>query len=74
MVEDQAFFEQKKWYNFKDCVAKVMMELNRKYAKYEGQENAIWKTIKAYNGSGAAATQYANNVTQYTDYSKVISI
>jgi len=51
-----------------------MMELNRKYAKYEGQENAIWKTIKAYNGSGAAATQYANNVTQYTDYSKVISI
>ena len=64
VVNDEAFFRQKKWYNYSDCLLHVMKELKQKYAVHKN----IWKALKGYNGSGARATEYANNVTQFTQY------
>jgi hypothetical protein len=74
VIKDRAFFEERQWYTFSNCLAKVMMELTTKWAIYKSQENALWKTIKAYNGSGPNATNYANNVIQYTAYSKEVVV
>ena len=74
VVNNQSFFEQKKWYSIDVCLKNVMVELNSKWAKYKHTENAMWKTIKAYNGTGENATKYANNVMQYIAYSKQVNI
>lgn len=39
-----------------------MSELSGKYKIYKD----IWKTVRAYNGTGPRATEYANNVVQFT--------
>jgi hypothetical protein len=61
---DPVFFFEKQWYQFDSCLDKVIYELDYKYKIYKN----LWKTIKAYNGSGRSATKYANNVTQYIKY------
>ena len=69
VVRDRAFFEQKQWYNFDDCLKNCIGELKIKYALRKD----IWASLKAYNGAGLRATNYANNVTQFTDWSKNIA-
>ena len=64
VTDDEAFFRQRKWYDFGQCLDRVMKELNGKYAT----QKDVWRTIKAYNGSGDAATRYANNVIQFAAY------
>ena len=64
VLTDEDFFRQKKWYVYPECLLHLMRELKQKYNIYQD----IWKTIKAYNGSGPAATNYANYVTQFTEY------
>ena len=59
---DEAFFTQKQWYNMDDCLAKVMKELN---SKWKAHPNDLFQTVKAYNGSGPRAENYANNVFQF---------
>ncbi|MGC5809015.1 hypothetical protein, partial [Ralstonia pseudosolanacearum] len=61
---DPDFFFEKKWYAFDECLARVLGELSEKYA----ESHDIWAAVKAYNGSGSAATEYANNVMQYRQY------
>jgi hypothetical protein len=61
---DEAFFRNKLWYQFDECLERVKQELVEKYAV----QKDIWKTVKAYNGSGQAATDYANNVIQFAKY------
>jgi len=68
--EDEAFFRQKGWYKYNECLKRLMKELKNKYAI----QGDIWKTVRAYNGSGARATQYANNVIQYTQYCSEIAV
>lgn len=70
VLEDEAFFRQKGWYKYEECLKRLMKELKSKYAIH----GDIWKTVRAYNGSGASATQYANNVIQYTQYCSEIAI
>lgn len=62
--DDPDFFFQKKWYDFDECLGRVMHELTEKYAQSED----LWAAVKAYNGSGSSATEYANNVMQYRQY------
>lgn len=62
---DEAFFLQKQWYDMNHCLKKVVMELKNKWAAHP---NDLFKTIKAYNGSGPAAENYANNVLQFLDW------
>ena len=64
VVTDRAFFEHKLWYQFDNCLSRLMIELRRKYnAKQE-----VWASIKAYNGAGQAAENYKNNVKQFTEW------
>ena len=70
VTTDQPFFENRKWYNFSDCLANAMKELKKKWLV----QNDLWKSIKSYNGSGSGATEYANNVIQYTQYSNEVAV
>jgi hypothetical protein len=60
---DKAFFEQKLWYSFDECLKRCVKELNGKYAIHKN----IFASIKGYNGAGVAATNYANNVTYFSN-------
>ncbi|HEY9362945.1 MAG TPA: hypothetical protein VIQ00_06780, partial [Chitinophagaceae bacterium] len=59
---DEAFFTQKQWYEMDHCLEKVMKELKSKWASHP---NDLFQTVKAYNGSGPGAENYANNVLQF---------
>lgn len=68
--EDPAFFTEKRWYNFSDCMIKLVEELHRK-ARIKETEFSI---VKAYNGGGkpgswgdVKSTQYAKDVLTYRD-------
>jgi len=62
ILTDENFFRQKLWYNIDDCVDRVLKELRD---KWENNVNDLFHTIKAYNGSGAKAENYANSVLQF---------
>lgn len=64
VVSDEAFFRQKQWYSFDTCLAKAVSELKKKYAI----TGDLWRAVKAYNGSGPRATEYANHVMQYAEW------
>lgn len=61
---DPEFFLFKKWYNFSDCMQKLIEQLNTKF-KHSDTLRAL---VKSYNGSGAKAEEYADNVLQYKDW------
>lgn len=65
IVADEAFFFEKRWYEMKHCLNKVMQELNN---KWNSHTNDLFATVKAYNGSGARAENYANHVLQFLDW------
>ena len=65
VVDDEAFFRTKLWYSFDTCLARCCQELDEKLARSRGD---LWKAIKAYNGSGARADQYASNVRVFSEY------
>src|SRR5438132_575586 len=62
---DEAFFRERKWYDIDECLNRVMKELA---GKYKAQKD-VWKAVRAYNGSGAGAARYVNNVVQFASYS-----
>jgi len=64
ITNDEGFFREKQWYRFPPCLDRLMRELQTKWAIHHD----LWKTVKAYNGSGSAATEYANDVIQLTSY------
>lgn len=64
VVQDSAFFEKKLWYNMEDCLSRLIKELNTK-AQNRAQLREI---VKAYNGSGPRAIEYANNVMQFAEW------
>lgn len=59
---DYDFFAQKQWYIFDNCLDRLIRELNSK------MKDNLWQAVKSYNGSGEAATEYANNVMQFAEY------
>lgn len=64
IVRDKRFFTDKRWYLFDQCLDRAMRELRTKYAR----TGNLWSAVRAYNGTGPAATRYANNVMQFTAY------
>lgn len=62
---DEPFFRKKQWYQMDHCLEKVMLELKTKWAAHPDD---LFKTVKAYNGSGPRAENYANNVLQFLDW------
>jgi hypothetical protein len=67
--EDKDFFVKKQWYAIDECIKRVMKELNAKWARHP---NDMFNTVKAYNGSGSAAEQYAQKVSQFYTWIKAI--
>ena len=64
--DDRAFFQQKEWYSFETCLGRCCRELDRKL-RLPSVGGDLWKAIKAYNGSGARAQAYADNVRIFTE-------
>lgn len=67
VVENESFFRDREWYDFDRCVSRCVEELKEKY-RIVGQD--LWEAVRAYNGSGASARQYRDNVRQYYVWTK----
>jgi hypothetical protein len=67
-LTDEAFFKERKWYSIDACVDKCMRELEIKYQR----EGNIPEAIRAYNGSGPRAREYAKNVLYYAGISQAV--
>jgi hypothetical protein len=65
VTTDEAFFRNKLWYGFDACLDRCCKELDEKLVAQRGD---LWKAIRAYNGSGPRAEQYAANVRVFTTY------
>jgi hypothetical protein len=65
-LTDEVFFKERHWYDIKLCVDKCMGELEVKYR----QQGDVHEAIRAYNGSGPRAREYANNVEHYASISE----
>ena len=61
--DDPAFFREKLWYRFDECLKRVMMELQGKFDSL----GDVRAAIRAYNGRGARAEMYAANVLTFSD-------
>ncbi|WP_414456187.1 hypothetical protein [Enterobacter quasiroggenkampii] len=61
---DEDFFIQKKWYSIENCVDKLSLELQEK--SYDTDD--LHTIVKRYNGSGASANNYADQVMIYYGY------
>lgn len=62
---DEPFFRNKLWYNFDECVIRLISELKSK------DHGDLFETIKYYNGSGQNAENYAKNVLEFVEVIKV---
>jgi hypothetical protein len=58
---DKDFFFKKQWYDIDACLKRLIGELNEK-AKVS---SSLRETVRRYNGSGAKAEEYADNVMAY---------
>jgi hypothetical protein len=70
VVVDESFFRNKLWYSFDECLVRCCKELDEKLAAKRGD---LWKAIKAYNGSGPRADEYAANVRLFTTYCEEVA-
>jgi hypothetical protein len=59
--DDRAFFEDRLWYKFPECLLRLKKELIKTFTEYKDVRQAI----RAYNGAGSAATEYVNKVFQF---------
>jgi hypothetical protein len=64
VIDDESFFREKKWYDFGECLQRLVSELNAKFAVTKDRDQAI----RAYNGSGPAAKAYLANVLQFIEF------
>jgi len=61
---DEAFFRGRQWYSFSACVERAVSELTGKYQAL----GDIQEAVRAYNGSGPRAQQYARDVMRLLPY------
>lgn len=62
--KDQAFFENRKWYDFGECLSRLKSELMRKFAAKQD----VMLSIQAYNGSGPRSEAYLENVKHFITF------
>lgn len=62
---DKGFFLNKEWHSFAACLDRLMVELDRTWKIHKNHFDAI----RAYNGSGVDAHNYAVNATGYAEIS-----
>jgi hypothetical protein len=66
VANDEAFFRDRLWRDFDECLSRAVAELMAKFAT----KGELWAAVKAYNGSGARAEQYKENVKIFTAWAK----
>ena len=64
VLSDEVFFRQKQWGDFQACIDRAVGELEKNYLHYKDLRTAI----RAYNGSGPSAEQYADDVMQLLEW------
>jgi hypothetical protein len=69
VTHDEAFFREKQWATFATCLDRVLTELT---AKYSAQKNDLREAVRAYNGRGAKAEAYRDNVFTFLDYCREV--
>jgi hypothetical protein len=67
--DDLAFFRDKLWYSFDECLARAMKELRHCWQVHHDVRTAI----RAYNGKGPRAETYAMNVMSFTQIASAVS-
>lgn len=70
VIDDEDFFRNKRWYSFQASLDHAVSELDEKLRIEHGD---LWEAIRAYNGRGARARQYAANVKVFADYCEPIT-
>lgn len=65
VTTDEKFFRDKLWYNFDDCMGRMLSIFAGKYAAAEGD---LKGATRRYNGSGARAELYADKVFKYKEW------
>ncbi len=65
VLDDEVFFREKQWYDIGQCLDRVIKELN---SKWKAHPNDLFQTVKAYNGSGNRAENYARNVFRFLNW------
>ena len=63
---DEGFFRERQWYELEACLERVVRELSDKYRV----KRELWAAVKAYNGSGARAEEYMQNVRAFTGWAR----
>lgn len=66
---DEAFFRARKWYDFRECVTRAVGELQKKY----DATGDIHEAVRAYNGSGPKAVQYARDVMRLLPFCEEVA-
>ncbi|MBE2284435.1 MAG: caspase family protein [Prosthecobacter sp.] len=66
VVDDEDFFRERRWHDFDRCLNRCIEELKEKFRA----TNDLWEAVRAYNGSGAAARKYRDNVKQFVVWTK----
>ena len=67
VTNDRNFFADKQWYSIDECLKRIIQELKE---KWERHPNDMYNTVKAYNGAGERAEQYAQKVSQFYTWIK----
>jgi len=62
VAADEAFFRERKWYDFEACAEKLVLELSRTFKASAGD---VRGAVRRYNGSGPRAEEYADVVMQF---------
>jgi hypothetical protein len=68
--DDEGFFRERRWYSFDACLERAVDELDEKLRLQNGD---LWEAIRAYNGTGARAREYRDNVRVFTDYCAAVT-
>lgn len=66
---DESFFRERKWYSFQECVSRAVSELKRKFEA----TGSLRSAVRAYNGSGPRAEQYAKDVMRLLPYCEEVA-
>lgn len=67
VAKDEDFFRERRWHDFDACLAKCIGELK---TKYKAVGNDLWEAVRAYNGSGARARTYRDNVKKFAGWTR----
>jgi hypothetical protein len=70
VAKDRAFFETRLWRLFRECATRAHRELAANYQQYGDLRTAV----RAYNGTGANAQAYADNVMTFLAACKTVVV